>query len=86
MLASFKRIDEVVHVHLHISRRIARRAGELLVPKSGPKSALNPESALSKFYFLLSAARFFLAFKKRRKSSLGPSQVFFGTSFDTTIT
>ena len=27
--------------------RDALRAGELLVPKSGPKSALNPESALN---------------------------------------
>ena len=29
----------------------ASRAGELLVPKSGPKSALNPDSALILYYF-----------------------------------
>ena len=33
--------------------RDASRAGELLVPKSGPKSALNPESALSVFKLLI---------------------------------
>ena len=44
-------IIEVVKIeHLRISRRIE---GEPLVPKSGSKSALNPESALIIFYIKL---------------------------------
>ena len=31
----------------------ASRAGELLVPKSGPKSALNPESAQNLYKYII---------------------------------